>query len=172
MRRLWRELRTGPRHRPILRLLRATATTTTATEPPPPPSTAPVGPELAPPAEDAAADDGIMTPLPPPPARVTCGAIPWPPSNGGSYGTIPVPPGHVAAFAPPASACADVADGCSVSFSMGWGDGYTESGSQVLTAPGTYTLSGDRGTSWTFVVSGDLVCSSSGGNYSNMWPAT
>ena len=117
------------------------------------------------------ADDGIMMPLPPPPARVSCGAIPWPPSNGGSYGTIPVPPGHVAAFAPPASACADVADGCSVSFSMARGDDYTESGSQVLTAPGTYTLSGDRGTSWTFVVGADLVCSSSGGNYSNMWPA-
>ena len=79
-------------------------------------------------------------------------------------------PDKFVAFGPPAAGCVDVADGCRVSVTLRWSDGYTEVASRVLAEPGQYTVNGDRGTNWTFTVSDDRVCISNGGNWTNVWP--
>jgi hypothetical protein len=47
-----------------------------------------------------------------------------------------------------------------VSFTLAWTDGHVENPAAVLTAPGTTTLRGDRGTVSTFVVGSNRRCSS------------
>lgn len=137
------------------------ATTTTAV--PAPPVTEPA-PTAAPPSSRPPA-----TQAPAPPRPATC-FRPWPASGGGTLPTVVAGPGKFVAFGPPTRSCEDVADGCLVSVTLRWSDGYTEVGSLVVAEPGQYTATGDRGTSGTFTVSADRVCTSTGGHYSNVWP--
>jgi hypothetical protein len=83
--------------------------------------------------------------------------------------TVPAPPGQSVASGPPTTHCIDGADGCLVSVVLRWSDGYTEVASLVLAEPGSYTVNGDRGTSWSFAVSDDGVCTDTGGTYSDVW---
>jgi hypothetical protein len=137
----------------------STAPTTAATTPSPPGTQA----------VDAGSRVQPTTPTTSVPSSTRCGPLPWP-SSGGSIPPVGVPPGYAAAYGPATAACSDTAEGCSVSFTLRWTDGYAETRSEVLTSPGTHTLSGDRGTSWNFAVNGDLYCSSSGGTYTTVWP--
>jgi hypothetical protein len=150
----------------------AVVTTTSSTAPSTTTSTSPTTTTTAPPpteAVDTSSDAQAIIPTTSAPSRTTCGPYPWP-ASGGNLPPVDVPPGQAAAYGPPRAACSDIAEGCSVSFTLRWSDGHTEARSRVLTSHGTYTLSGDRGTVWNFVVGTDLVCSSSGGTYSNVWP--
>jgi hypothetical protein len=160
--------RTEPSGRSTSTTAEAAETTSTTVAPtttvaPAPPVTEPAA-TAAPPSSRPPATQG-----PAPPRTATC-FRPWPPFRGGTLPTVVGGPGKFVAFGPPTPGCVDVDDGCLVSITLGWSDGYTEVGSAVLAEPGQYPVNGDRGTTWMFTVSGDRVCSSSGGNYSNVWP--
>jgi hypothetical protein len=150
-----------------------TTTTSTTTTTAPAPTTAPATvapvPDPAGPAPADPPDDGFMSSIPPAPTSVSCSPY-WVPS-GESTPPATQFPGQSASYGAPTTACADVAGGCAVSFSQRWTDGFVGGSSQVLTAPGTYTLAGDRGASWTFGVGADLYCVSHGGHYENFWPS-
>jgi len=105
-----------------------TSPTTTTTAPPPTE------------AVDTSSHAQAIIPTTSVPSRTTCGPYPWP-ASGGILPPVDVRPGQ-----------ADIAEGCSVSFTLRWSDGHAEARSDVLTSPGTYTLSRDRGTVWNFVV--------------------
>src|SRR5262245_1325714 len=109
------------------------------------------------------------TQAPAPPRPATC-FRPWPNSGAGTLPTVYAGPGKFVAFGPPGASCVDVADGCLVAVTLRWSDGYSEVGSAVVAEPGQYTVNGDRGTTWTFTVNNDRMCTSNGGNYSNVWP--
>jgi hypothetical protein len=159
--------RTEPSGRSTSTTAEAAETTSTTVAPTTTVAPAPVtepGATAAPPSSRPPATQG-----PAPPRTATC-FRPWPPFRGGTLPTVVGGPGKFVAFGPPTPGCVDVDDGCLVSITLGWSDGYTEVGSAVLAEPGQYPVNGDRGTTWMFTVSGDRVCSSSGGNYSNVWP--
>jgi hypothetical protein len=146
-----------------------TGTTLAATTAPPAPPVTGPAPTTAPPPTGPPRSVPPATQTPPPPSRAASCAHPWPPPSG-PLPTVFAPPGSFSAFGPPAASCVDVADGCLVSVTLRWSDGYTEVGSLVLAEPGQYTVNGDRGTSWTFTVDDAPVCISNGGNWSNVWP--
>ncbi len=145
-------------------------TTTTSTTVAPTTTAAPVA-ELAATTAPPASRPPASTPSgaqAPPPRQARC-FRPWLPPTP-PLPTVPAPPDKFVSFGPPAAGCVDVAEGCLVSFVLRWSDGFAEVGSLVLAVPGSYTVSGDRGTNWNFAVHDDLTCTANGGTWENVWP--
>lgn len=73
---------------------------------------------------------------------------------------------------PPSATCLETGTGCVVSFSMRWSDGYVEGASRSADAPGSYTLTGERGAEATFTVDDAQTCTDPTITYREAWSAS
>ncbi len=120
----------------------------------------------------APGEDGMSEPLIP---ALTCDpefddtavaeAVP-PPGAPPGDGTV------AEAEGPPSATCLETGTGCVVSFSMRWSDGYVEGASRAADAPGTYTLTGERGAEATFTVDDTQTCTDPAITYREAWSAS
>ncbi|HEY8544491.1 MAG TPA: hypothetical protein VIL36_05575 [Acidimicrobiales bacterium] len=97
-------------------------------------------------------------------------------ADGAAVATVPSgagaeAPGVATPAGPPTATCLETGTGCVVSFSLRWSDGYVEGASRAADAPGTYTLTGERGAEARFTVTGEATCTDPVVTYRTAWPA-